>query len=277
MNLKHWKDWALIHGCWQQGCVLIRAYQWLWEDQRNGIMVWSRLPQSAIRLVEWLRWCCLFLERTRILTGIQFTTHFINFLVVRTKRFVGSSINVILTRQTCGQCSSRAAESKCRALEHYFSERICYMFWISKCEEDWDLGRCTFWVLAKRKPPRNGDFRKKRVSPAEKIRVGNWHCAAGFFSQVPIKCIDLDLSLLYILILGTYSKFLCKKNCQALSVCFPQPARALAANLPRQDHVYRTTDESFRFHNTQFDEMRCKLDFSENPRSFDKYPTPGPP
>ena len=51
-------------------------------------------------------------------------------------------------------------------------------------------------------------------------------------------------------------------------------ARALAAGLPRQDHVYSTTDESFRFHNKNFDEMRGKLDATENPRSFEKYPTP---
>ena len=70
-----------------------------------------------------LRWGWVFLERTRILNGIQFTTHFIEFLVVGTKRFVCSTVNVILTRQTCGQRSSRAAESKRRALETYISER----------------------------------------------------------------------------------------------------------------------------------------------------------
>jgi len=43
--------------------------------------------------------------------------------------------------------------------------------------------------------------------------------------------------------------------------------------LPRQDHVYKTTDESFRFHNKIFDEMRCKLDSTDNPGSFEKYPT----
>ena len=32
--------------------------------------------------------------------------------------------------------------------------------------------------------------------------------------------------------------------------------------------------ESFRFHNKNFDEIRCKLDSTENPRSFEKYPTP---
>ena len=45
-----------------------------------------------------LRWGWVFLERTRILSGIYFTTHFIEFFVVETKRFVGCFVNVILTR-----------------------------------------------------------------------------------------------------------------------------------------------------------------------------------
>ena len=67
-----------------------------------------------------LRWGWVFLERTRILSGTHFTTHFIDFLVVETKRFVGGTVNVISTRQTCGQRSSRAAESKRRALKNIF-------------------------------------------------------------------------------------------------------------------------------------------------------------
>jgi len=59
-----------------------------------------------------------------------------------------------------------------------------------------------------------------------------------------------------------------------LAFAFRSPARALAAGLPRQDHVYKTTDESFRFHNKNFHEIRCKLDSTENPRSLQKYPTP---
>jgi len=51
-------------------------------------------------------------------------------------------------------------------------------------------------------------------------------------------------------------------------------ARALVAGLPRQDHVYITTNEMSRFYNDEFDEMPCKLDFTENSRSFEKYPTP---
>ena len=80
-----------------------------------------------------LRWGWVFPQRTRILSGIQFTTRFIDFFVVKTKRFDGSTVNVILTWQTCGQRSSRAAESTRRAPENYFSERICYMFPISTC------------------------------------------------------------------------------------------------------------------------------------------------
>jgi len=82
------------------------------------------------------RWGWSFLERTRILSGIQFTTNFIEIFVVETKQFVGSTVHVILTRQTCGQRSSRAAESKRRALRNYFSKRICYMFQISKYRGD---------------------------------------------------------------------------------------------------------------------------------------------
>jgi len=60
-------------------------------------------------------------EQTQNFSGIQFTMHLIEFFVVETKQFVTSSVNVILTRQTCGQRSSRGAESKRRALGNYFS------------------------------------------------------------------------------------------------------------------------------------------------------------
>jgi len=42
-------------------------------------------------------------------------------------------------------------------------------------------------------------------------------------TQVPKLCIDLDLSLLYILTLGTYSKFARKNSFLALGVFFLQP------------------------------------------------------
>jgi len=103
--------------------------------------------------------------------------HFIDFFVVEMKRFVDSSVTVFLTRQTCGQRSSRAKESKRRALENKFSEQICYMSLILKCRGDWDLGPCNFWILARRNPLHKGDFRRKNVLRPQK-KIGIWHCAA---------------------------------------------------------------------------------------------------
>jgi len=62
---------------------------------------------------------------------------------------------------------------------------------------------------------------KRTCFDAGKIRFG--HCAAVLQTQVPKLCTDLDLSFLYILILGSYSKFARKNNFLALGVCFTQP------------------------------------------------------
>jgi len=95
------------------------------------------------------------------------------------------------------------------------------MFLISKCRGDPDLGLSTTSVLAFEEPQRNGDFRKKTCFDAGKIEF--CHCAAVLQTQVPRLCTDLDLGLLYILILGIYSRFARKNNFLALGVCFPQP------------------------------------------------------
>jgi len=78
----------------------------------------------------------------------QFTTHSFDLFVVETNRFVSSTVNVILTRQTCGQRSSQTAESKRRALGNYFSGQICCMFQKSKCRGDLDPDLCTTSGLA---------------------------------------------------------------------------------------------------------------------------------
>ena len=98
----------------------------------------------------------MFLERT--LSGILFTTYFIESFVVESKRFVGSFVDVILKQQTCGQRSSRAAESKRQGIGNCFSERIGYMFLISKCRGDSDLGLYTTSGLAFGEPQRNDKF-----------------------------------------------------------------------------------------------------------------------
>jgi len=68
--------------------------------------------------------------------------------------------------------------------------------------------------------------------------------------QVPQLCTDLDLDVLYILLLENYGKF------------------------ARQNTMIALGDESFRFHSNDFDEMPSKLESTENPRSSEKYPTP---
>jgi len=198
--------------------------------------------------------------------------HFIEFVVVETRWFVGSNVNVILIRQTCSVHTSRAAGGKRQALALYCCMRILYMFWRSKCRGESDLCLCTTPELAKRMRLCSADFRLKPCLAAK--FVGSRHCAAAFFLQIPKLCTDLDWTLLCILIMKTYTKFVWKNKILALGVCLPQPCWTLDAGLPRQDHVYSTSDELCRFHNQKFDEMRCKLDSTENPRSFAKYPTP---
>jgi len=152
------------------------------------------LPPPVRQCVAWflLRWGWVFLERTRILSGIQLTSHFIiNFCVVETKRFVSSTVNVILMRQTCGQRSSRAAESKRRALGNYFSERICYMLLISKYRETEIKVRAQLRDLRLENRSAMAPSGKKTCFDAGK--TGFCHCAAVLQTQVPKLCTDLDL------------------------------------------------------------------------------------
>jgi len=146
-------------------------------------------PGTLWPWAPWMAWWgWVFLEWTRILSGIQFTMYFIKKFIVKTKRFVSSFVNVILTRQTCGQRSSRAAESKRRAIENYFSKRICYMFLISKCRGDRDLGLCTTWVS----PPLWIMLNYWRAGPS-KMPLRSWyncctnHCRQADFFLAEMK------------------------------------------------------------------------------------------
>jgi len=64
-----------------------------------------------------------------------------------------------------------------------------------------------------------------------------------------------------------------KINCYRSAFAYRSHARALAAGLPRQDHVWITTNNLFHFHNNEFDEIPCRLDSTEYARSFRKHPT----
>jgi len=77
-------------------------------------------------------------------------------------------------------------------------------------------------------------WHKKSIFPAGETRFFSEVANAQQFSFVPQTCNNLDLSLLYILTFGTYSKFARKNNFPALGVCsgFPQ------ALLERWPQVY---------------------------------------
>ena len=129
------------------------------------------------------RWGWTFLERTWILSGIQFTRHCIVFVVVETTRFVGSNVNMILTQQTCSQRWSRAAGGKRRALALYFGVRICHVFLISKYRVESHLGLCTTSVLANRIPPRIA--KSDKFCGQTRILIGSRLPTAAFLLHVP--------------------------------------------------------------------------------------------
>jgi len=172
------------------------------------ISTMNNVQQSTnFNKTQLLRWGWIFLERTRILSGIQFTTHFIEIFVVHTKWFISSFVKVILTRQTCGQRSSRAAESKHRARENYFSKWICYMFHMSKSRGDWRCRSVHFSGTCKKrnKAERKNKRGKNVFRPQEKSEFGIAQCFS--FRKYPKSAQTYIFSLLYILTWGTYSKF----------------------------------------------------------------------
>jgi len=61
----------------------------------------------------------ILFKRMCVFSGVQFTRHFIEFILVETKQNVSINSNVILTRQTYGERSGMAAASKRRALTFY--------------------------------------------------------------------------------------------------------------------------------------------------------------
>jgi len=100
------------------------------------------------------------------------------------------------------------------------------------------------------------------------------HYAAAFFLQVPKLCTDLDWILFYVLISRTYTKFLWKNKIAALVVCLPQPCssadRRFDASRSRLQYCRRTVS----FPQPKLDEMRRKLDPTENLRLLEEYRTP---
>ena len=102
-----------------------------------------------------------------------------------------------------------ALEQGCRkqtpSARKFFSRaNLLYVRYIKNVEET-EIWVCAFFGYLRKKnrcAMPNSDFFCGRNT----FFFGSRHCAAVLSSQVNKKCTDLDLSLLYILILGTYSK-----------------------------------------------------------------------
>ena len=148
------------------------------DETKTWTDCWVLSRNLLFPTIPSFRWGWVFLEQMWILSWIQFTTHSIEIVVVETKQFVGSFENAILTQQTCGQRSNRVAESKCRSLGNDFSEWICYVFLMSKCRGDWDLGLYTTSVLAFGEPQRNGKIRGKNVFRRRKNQILPLRCGS---------------------------------------------------------------------------------------------------
>ena len=96
------------------------------------------------------------LERTRILSGIQITMLFIEFFVVESiRRYCTRDLDTANMRPALEQGCGKQTPSAGKLL----SGRICYVFLISKCRGDRDLGLCTTSGLAFGEPQRNDKFR----------------------------------------------------------------------------------------------------------------------
>jgi len=113
---------------------------------------------------------------------------------------------------------------------------------------------------------------KKTCLDAGTIRF--CHCAAVLRTQVPKVCTDLDLSFIYILISGTYSKFSRKNKFLARGVFFPQPCSSAGWMFAASRSRVQNSQWIVSFPQQKNRWMRCKLDSTENPRLFEKYPTP---
>jgi len=120
------------------------------------------------------------------------------------------------------------------------------MFQVSTCRVESDLGLHMTSVLAKKMPLRSADFRRIMRRNTFFNRKSALRSGILFTrTNVPKSCVDLDPTLLYTLILESYSKFVRKNEILALGVCFPQPyssaGRRFAASRSRLDH-YRMID-----------------------------------
>jgi len=139
--------------------------------------------------------------------------------------------------RSCGYIGTVDSRPKCahswnqiQTLKEYLS---CHMY----CAQVWAhlgvivIASCAVSNRESRYPPSVcawlGDLKKNTAAPwpiltnlvQTRLKIGSQHCTAAFCLQVPKWYTDLDLTILYILISGTYGKFVQKNKMLVLGVC----------------------------------------------------------
>ena len=164
-----------------------------------------------------------YFSRTRILSGNQFTRHFIEFVCVKTKRFVSSN----------------------RVLVKYL-ERICHVFLISKCRglrsrslhilctcEKRTAAQCQIQILPAGETSFSLNLAKRSGSLFASTQKVN-----RFKYQSPL---HFDI--------GNIWQICLENNSPSARCLLPADMHERWPHrLPRQDHIYITNDELFRFH-----------------------------
>ena len=182
---------------------------------------------------------------------------------METNQLVRSNSNVILTRQTCGQRSSRVAGSKrTPSASIHFSVRIWYVFIIPKGRGQSDLGLCMTSVFAKRMQLHSADFRRI-LRPNTFLNRKSSLCRGILFASTKVMHRPRSDSPLHFEIKNTYQ--ICML---AFGVCFPQ-------RWPQVCRV-KITFEILRtnwFVSTRTNSKKCKVDATEYARSFEPNPT----
>jgi len=121
-----------------------------------------------------LRWGWVFLKRKWNLSGIQFTTHFIELFVVETKRFVCSIVNVSWRGKPAASARARLRKANAERWEISLSSEF------SICSQN--IEETETWVCAQLR-----DFRLNNRSAMAK---SNFSCVETslFFQKSPLRC-----------------------------------------------------------------------------------------
>ena len=174
-----------------------------------------------------------------ILSGIQFTRHFIGFVLVEMNQLLGSNPNVSI----CGKYAVRARVRLRQAnaeRQHFICPcEFAICFDPSECRGKSDLGTRNFGTCKNKAAAQWRHQMKNRIQSQNLSEVAT--AQRHYFASPEVVHRPRSDHPLHFLILGTYSKSVWQNKMLALGVCFPQPCssagRMFAASRPRLDYL----------------------------------------